>query len=61
VLKLRAATGEALALLTQAISAGERFQNVMLLNEPEESPLVHHARRAGWNEPFVQYEMTLSL
>jgi hypothetical protein len=52
---------ERLPLLEQALGAGHEFQNVMLLNEPEESPLVAWAREAGWNEPFLQYEMTLTV
>lgn len=61
VFKLNADGSEGLTALTSAICAGETFSGVMLLNEPEESPLVLYARRAGWNEPFVQYEMRLTL
>lgn len=61
VFKLNADRSEDLTVLTTAICAGEPFSGVMLLNEPEESPLVPYARRAGWNEPFVQYEMKLTL
>lgn len=61
VFRLQTADERGLAALTHAICAGETFSSVMILNEPQESPLVQFARRAGWNEPFVQYEMMLLL
>lgn len=61
VLKLDASDAVRLDDLAHAISAGRAFQSVMLLNEPDESPLAGYARTAHWSEPFVQYEMRLRL
>lgn len=61
VLKLHAADAEGLDALAGAISAGREFQSVMILNEPEESPISSYAKTARWNEPFMQYEMRLVL
>lgn len=61
VLKLAAHDAERLEDLAHAIAAGRAFQSIMLLNEPEQSPLAEYARTAHWSEPFVQYEMLLQL
>ena len=61
VLKLRACSADDLLKLGQAVSSGHHFQNVMVLNEPQESSIVGFAREADWDEPFVQYEMMLDL
>lgn len=61
VLKIAAADAQMLDALAHAVASGREFQNVMLLNEPEESRIVEYARTAHWSEPFVQYEMMLRL
>ena len=61
VLKIAAHDAQRLDDLAHAIAAGRAFQSVMLLNEPDESPLAGYARAAHWSEPFVQYEMLLRL
>jgi len=61
VLKAQAQHARKFAALAVALSAGRQFRSVMLLNEPEESPLVGFAQEAGWNEPFLQYEMQMHL
>lgn len=61
VLKVAALDAGRLDDLAHAIAAGRVFQSVMLLNEPDESPIAGYARTAHWNEPFVQYEMLLRL
>lgn len=61
VLKLQAASPEALNELAHAVAQGHSFQRVLVLNEPEESPLVAYAQDAGWTRPFLQYEMRISL
>jgi predicted GNAT family N-acyltransferase len=61
VFKLDASDLEKFDALAQAVAFGYRTHRVMLLNEPEESPLVRLAQEAGWTQPFLQYEMTLSL
>jgi ribosomal protein S18 acetylase RimI-like enzyme len=61
VFTAHAADARALIALTQALTIGQEFETVLLLNEPEESALTGYAREAGWNEPFVQYEMELQL
>lgn len=61
VLKLGARDAQRLDDLAHAIAAGRAFQSIMLLNEPDESPLAGYARTAGWSEPFLQYEMLLRL
>jgi ribosomal protein S18 acetylase RimI-like enzyme len=57
VLKLAAPGETALEDLAHAIAAGREFQSVMLLNEPEDSPIVDYAGSAGWTPTFTQYEM----
>jgi ribosomal protein S18 acetylase RimI-like enzyme len=61
VLKLGAAGAAALDDLARAIAAGREFQSVMLLNEPEDSPITDYARGAGWTQTFAQYEMLLRI
>jgi ribosomal protein S18 acetylase RimI-like enzyme len=61
VLKLRAASASTLDSLAQAIASGREFQSILILNEPADSPISGYAKTAHWNEPFVQYEMRLSL
>ncbi len=61
VFKLRARDAQTLTALTSALAQGRRFQNVTILNEPENSPLVRCALEARWHEPFVQYEMVRSV
>ena len=61
VLKLGAKSAGDLLHVGQAVASGHHFQNVLLLNEPHESPIAEFAREAGWDEPFVQYEMVLEL
>lgn len=61
VLKIAADSPSELTNVGEAVASGREFQSVLLLNEPQESPLVGYARAAGWNEPFLQYEMRLSL
>lgn len=61
VLKIDARNADSLDALASAISAGRAFQSVMLLNEPEESPIASYAKTARWSEPFMQYEMVLTL
>jgi ribosomal protein S18 acetylase RimI-like enzyme len=61
VLKLHAGSAEELSRLAEAIASGRPFQSVMLLNEPEESPIGGFAREAGWMQPLTQYEMILRL
>lgn len=59
VLKLRAGNAAELALLTDAV-ARSRARTVFILNEPLESHITQIARSNGWDEPLLQYEMTLS-
>jgi ribosomal protein S18 acetylase RimI-like enzyme len=61
VLKVHAGSPEELTLVANAIAAGRPFQSVMILNEPEDSPITAFARASNWDQPFVQYEMVLSL
>lgn len=61
VLKLNAASAEKLDALAHAVAQGHDFQRVLVLNEPEESPLLAYAQEARWNRPFLQYEMRISL
>lgn len=61
ILKVNASGAEALDALAHAIATGREFQSVLLLNEPESSPLSAYAKTARWNEPFIQYEMHLNL
>ena len=61
VLKLGVGSADDLVHVGQAVASGHHFQNVLLLNEPQESPIAECARKAGWDEPFVQYEMVLEL
>lgn len=59
--KVGAAGTESLDTLAYAIASGREFQNVLLLNEPDESPIASYAKTARWSEPFTQYEMKLQL
>lgn len=61
VLKINASDAQNLDGLAHAIAAGREFQSVLLLNEPESSPIAEYAKTARWNEPFIQYEMHLNL
>lgn len=61
VLKVDARDAQGLDGIAHAIAAGRGFQSVMLLNEPEESPVAGYATKAHWSEPFLQYEMKLTL
>jgi GNAT superfamily N-acetyltransferase len=61
VLKVNATGAEGLNNLAEAIASGREYQSILLLNEPEESPIVGYSRTAGWNEPFTQYELKLNL
>lgn len=61
VLKIDARDTKSLDALANAIAARRDFQSVLLLNEPEESPVAQYAIKAHWNEPFLQYEMRLEL
>lgn len=61
VLKLGAGDAGGLERLANAIASGRELARILLLNEPAESPITRHARTAGWNEPFTQYEMRLDL
>lgn len=61
VLKLAAADAQSLDALSSAIAAGREFQSILVLNEPDESPVAAYAKTARWNEPFTQYEMKLTL
>lgn len=61
VLKLSAPDAKGLGALAGAIAEGREFQSVLILNEPEESPISTYAKTARWNEPFMQYEMRLVL
>jgi ribosomal protein S18 acetylase RimI-like enzyme len=61
VLKLNANSAEELIALARAVSADIPLQRVMVLNEPEDSPIAEYAVTAGWKEPFNQYEMILDL
>ncbi len=61
VLKADARDAGGLDTLAHAVAAGRDFQSVMLLNEPEESPIANYAIQAHWTEPFIQYEMMLNV
>jgi GNAT superfamily N-acetyltransferase len=61
ILKIQAHDAGKLTTLANALSAGHRFQNLLLLNEPEQSPLTALAQDSNWNEQFIQYEMQLTL
>lgn len=61
VLKIAAADAQTLDSLAHAIAFGREFQSVLLLNEPDESPIAGYAKTAHWSEPFTQYEMLLRL
>lgn len=61
VLKLSVPDAGGLNALADAIASGREFQSILLLNEPEDSPIASYARTAQWKEPFVQYEMKLTL
>jgi len=61
VLKLQASSSEKFAALAQGVATGYPSQRVMLLNEPEESPLLRFAQEAGWTQRFFQYEMRLAV
>lgn len=61
VLKAGAQDAPRLDALAHAIAADREFQSVLLLNEPEGSPIAAYAKTAQWNEPFLQYEMQLNL
>ena len=61
LLKLAAADAAALEAIAQTIAAGRLSQSVMLLNEPENSPICEYAVAGGWTQRLVQYEMRLAL
>jgi ribosomal protein S18 acetylase RimI-like enzyme len=61
VLKLDAHDAESLNRLAHAIAAGRDLQSILILNEPAESRISQFSHEAGWNEPFIQYEMRLTL
>ena len=61
VLKFNAASAERLGALAHAVASGHDFQRILILNEPEESPLLTYAEESGWRRPFLQYEMRIAL
>jgi GNAT superfamily N-acetyltransferase len=61
VLKMRARDARALTAIAAAVGAQRDLETILVLNEPEESPLVDYAHAAGWDERIVQYEMNLTL
>ncbi|HLI95440.1 MAG TPA: GNAT family N-acetyltransferase [Candidatus Baltobacteraceae bacterium] len=61
VLKLGAPSAEAVDDLAAAIAAGREFQSILLLNEPEDSPIAAYVKAAGWTATFTQYEMLLHI
>lgn len=61
VLKLNAGDAGTLDSLAYAIASDRPFQSILVLNEPDESPIASYAKTAHWNEPFTQYEMKLAL
>lgn len=61
VLKIDVTGAKQLDSLARAIAAGREFQSVLILNEPDGSPISDYAKTAHWNEPFLQYEMKLTL
>jgi ribosomal protein S18 acetylase RimI-like enzyme len=60
ILKLRVAGANALRRVAQAAAPAPEA-NVLIINEPEESPVSTFARLDNWAERFVQYEMRLEL
>jgi ribosomal protein S18 acetylase RimI-like enzyme len=61
VLKLHAQTTQDFTLLADAIANASASQNILILNEPEESSITAFARDAKWDDPFSQYEMSLEV
>jgi ribosomal protein S18 acetylase RimI-like enzyme len=61
ILKIGTSDAENLDGLAHAIAAGREFQSVLLLNEPDASPITEYAKAAGWTQPFTQYEMRLEI
>jgi predicted GNAT family acetyltransferase len=61
VFKVHAGDAKSFDALACAIASGREFQSVLLLNEPDESPIAAYAKTARWSEPFTQYEMKLAL
>lgn len=61
ILKINTSDAQNLDGLAHAIAAGRDFQSVLLLNEPDASPISEYAKAAGWPQPFIQYEMRLDL
>jgi ribosomal protein S18 acetylase RimI-like enzyme len=61
VLKFDAQSTEKLSALASALASGSQSQRILVLNEPEESPLVAYAQEAGWTERFLQHEMQLHI
>lgn len=61
VLKLNAASPAKLDALAHAVGRGHDYQRILVLNEPEESPLLNFAHEARWRRPFLQYEMRMTL
>lgn len=60
-LRLQAQSCEDLNALAAAIASLGPSASVLVLNEPEESGLLAFFEAGEWNEPFVQYEMLLTL
>lgn len=60
-LKIKAQTSADLDALAGAIASLGPSASVLVLNEPEESGLIGFFEAGQWNEPFVQYEMLLTL
>jgi GNAT superfamily N-acetyltransferase len=61
ILKLNATDTQSLNALAEAIAAGRDFQSILILNEPNESPITTYAKTSNWTEPFTQIEMHLTL
>lgn len=61
VLKISAASAGTLDALAHAVAQGYDFARILILNEPEESPLLTYATDARWRRPFSQYEMKIAL
>lgn len=61
ILKLRARSSENLTALANAVAEGRQSQRILILNEPEDSPVIRSAQDAHWSRPFLQYEMKVAL
>lgn len=61
IFKIGVAGAAELESVALAISNGRGVARILIMNEPEDSPITAYAKTAHWNEPFTQYEMVLEL